>query len=128
VRGAEVDDAAGQLGLVGGHVETLAEGTGVLESTARREAAEEVGLDLAGVALLYLESTFFTTDAGQGQVSVAFVAHAPPEVRPRAADAVEVADVGWWSPDEAAADPRCPPWLPDLLRRADARLDAGARG
>ena len=122
MRGAQVDDAAGQLGLVGGHVEQPAEGSGVLEATARREAVEEVGLDLAGTDLAYLESTFFTTDAGQGQVSVAFVAEAPAHAEPRAADATEVAGVGWWSADEAAADPRCPPWLPDLLRRADDRL------
>ena len=106
-------------------MEQPADGSGVLEATARREAAEEVGLDLDEVALTYLESAFFTTDAGQGQVSVAFVAHAPADAEPRPADPAEVAAVGWWSADEAAADPRCPPWLPDLLRRADVRLDAG---
>ncbi|HEY0239393.1 MAG TPA: NUDIX domain-containing protein [Friedmanniella sp.] len=51
VRGADVDDAAGQLGLVGGHVEHSGAGPGVLEATARREAAEEVGLDLGDVPL-----------------------------------------------------------------------------
>nr|WP_269458033.1 NUDIX hydrolase [Microlunatus sagamiharensis] len=121
VRGADVDDAAGQLGLVGGHVEHPEAGSGVLEATARREASEEVGLDLGGVALTYLESEFFTTDAGAGQVSVAFVAAAPADAEPRAADPAEVAAVGWWTPDEAASDRRCPPWLPGLLGRAAAR-------
>ncbi len=122
VRGADVDDAAGQLGLVGGHVEQPEAGPGVLEATARREAAEEVGLDLSGVALTYLESEFFTTDAGAGQVSVAFVAAAPAGAQPRPADPDEVAAIGWWTPAEAAADPRCPPWLPGLLARAAARV------
>lgn len=124
VRGAEVDDAAGQLGLVGGHVEHPAPGRGVLEATARREAYEEIGLDLALVPLTYLESELFTTDAGAGQVTVAFLAAAPPGAEPVAADPAELSAVGWYSPPEAGADPRCPPWLPALLTRAAARLDA----
>lgn len=118
VRGADVDDAAGQLGLVGGHVEQGAPGHGVLEATARREAYEETGVDLDGVGLTYLESELFTTDAGAGQVTVAFVAAAPPGAHPRVADPVELSEVGWWTLDEVGADPRCPDWLPPLLRRA----------
>jgi 8-oxo-dGTP pyrophosphatase MutT (NUDIX family) len=85
VRGADVDDAAGQLGLVGGHVEPpgpAVAGPGVLEATARREAFEEVGLDLGDATLTYLESELFTTDAGVGQVTVAFLAAAPPDQEP----------------------------------------------
>jgi len=123
VRSADVDDAAGQLGLVGGHVEDPVAGApGVLEETACREAHEEVGLDLADVALTYLESEFFTTDAGVGQVTVSFLAAAPADQEPVVADPVELTAVGWWTPDEAGADDRCPPWLPALLRRASAQL------
>lgn len=118
VRGANVDDAAGQLGLVGGHVEQSSDGRGVLEETARREAYEEVGLDLADVPLTYLESELFTTDAGVGQVTVAFLANAPGDQEPAVADPAELTAVGWWSPDEAGADDRCPAWLPPLLERA----------
>ena len=122
MRAAGVDDAAGQLGLVGGHVEDSAPAApGVLEATARREAYEEVGLDLADVALTYLESELFTTDAGVGQVTVSFLAAAPEDQEPVVADPVELTAVGWWTPDEAAADDRCPVWLPALLRRAEAR-------
>ena len=121
VRGADVDDAAGQLGLVGGHVEGSAPGPGVLEQTARREAYEEVGLDLRDVALTYLESQLFTTDTGIGQVTVAFLAAAPPDQEPVVADPAELTAVGWWTPDEAGDDDRCPDWLPALLRRAGAR-------
>ncbi len=128
VRGTDVDDAAGQLGLVGGHVEQPSAGhPGVLEETARREAAEEVGLDLTEVALTYLESEFFTTDAGVGQVTVAFLAAAPRDAEPVVADPAELTAVGWWTPDEAGADDRCPVWLPALLGRA-ARAVARERG
>lgn len=119
VRGNDVDDAAGQLGLVGGHVEHPPVGPGVLEATARREAYEETGLDLAAVPLTYLESEYFTTDAGVGQVTVAFLASAPADQHPVVADPAELTAVGWWSPDEAGADERCPAWLPALLRRAE---------
>ncbi|MGI3780068.1 MAG: NUDIX hydrolase [Janthinobacterium lividum] len=127
VRAAGVDDAAGQLGLVGGHVEGPRAGQpGVLEATARREASEEVGLDLDDVALTYLESEFFTTDAGVGQVTVSFLADTPPDQEPVVGDPAELTAVGWWTPDEARVDARCPEWLPPMLERAAARL-AGDR-
>ncbi|GAB2575644.1 NUDIX hydrolase [Microlunatus antarcticus] len=122
VRGADVDDAPGQLGLVGGHLEHQGDsGPGVLEATARREAAEEVGLDLADAALTYLESEVFTTDAGVGQVTVSFLVAAPEDQEPVVADPAELTALGWWTPGEAAADPRCPPWLPPMLARAELR-------
>ena len=122
VRAAGVDDAPGRLGLVGGHVEDPADGSGVLESTARREAWEETGIDLTGVELDYLESEFFQTDAGVGQLSVCYVAPAPAGAQPAVTDPAEVSEVGWWSVAQARADPRCPEWLPLLLERADRRL------
>ena len=116
-----MDDAPGQLGLVGGHVEgPVAEGPGVLEATARREAAEEVGLELDDVDLTYVESELFTTDAGAGQVTVSFLAAAPADQEPVVADPAELTAVGWWTPGEAGADDRCPDWLPPMLRRAEA--------
>jgi 8-oxo-dGTP pyrophosphatase MutT (NUDIX family) len=36
----------------------------ILESTARREVLEEVGLDLTGVPLRFAEIALFTTDDG----------------------------------------------------------------
>ena len=109
------------MGLNGGHVERDAPAAGVLDATGRREVAEEDGLDLAGVPLDYLESEYFVTEGGEPQVTVTFLAPAPPGQHPRA-DATELTEVGWFSADQAAADPRCPPWLPDLLRRADRAL------
>lgn len=118
VRGRDVEDAPGTLGLVGGHVEAPTAATGVLEDAARREAYEEVGVDLTGVPLTYLESEFFRTDSGVGQVCVTFLAALPPGVEPYAADPAELDEVLWRSADEAETDPRCPWWLPALLRRA----------
>ena len=122
VRAAGVAYAPGRLGLVGGHVEADAPTAGVLEKTGRREVAEEVGLDLTGVPLTYLESEYFVTDGGERQVTVTFLAPVPPGQEPRVTDPAELTEVGWWTAEQAAADPRCPPWLPDLLRRADQAI------
>jgi 8-oxo-dGTP diphosphatase len=123
VRASGVAYAPGRLGLVGGHVEADAPAAGVLEETGRREVAEEVGLDLADVVLTYLESEYLVTDGGERQVTVTFVAPAPSGQKPRVADPAELSEVGWWTADGAAADPRCPEWLPALLRRADQALN-----
>ncbi len=125
IRAADVADSPGRLGLIGGHVETDRDQSAVLEATARREVLEEVGLDLADVQLFYLESELFHTDAGGPQVTVTFVAHAPPGADPVVAAPAELVEVGWWSTAEAAADPRCPLWLPDLLERAGLHLNSG---
>ena len=64
VRALGLAYAPGRLGLIGGHVEADAPAAQVLEETGRREVAEEVGLDLTGVPLSYLESEYFVTEAG----------------------------------------------------------------
>ncbi|HEY0239392.1 MAG TPA: hypothetical protein VGC37_12160 [Friedmanniella sp.] len=57
-------------------------------------------------------------------MTVAFLAPAPEDQRPVVADPAELSAVGWWTPDEVRADPRCPDWLPGLLQRAAHRLAA----
>ena len=123
IRAPGVAYAPGHLGLIGGHVETDAPTRDVLELTARREVAEETGLDLAAVPLTYLESEYFLTEQGERQVTVTFVAPAPAGAVAAVTAPAELSDVGWWTQEEAAADPRCPPWLPGLLDRAAAVLD-----
>ena len=118
VRAPGVAYAPGSIGLIGGHVESPAPEPGVLESTARREFAEETGLDLSGVALRYLESEYFVAEAGEPQVTVTFTATAPDGSTPYVNAPDELTEVGWWTAAEVAADPRCPPWLPALLARA----------
>jgi 8-oxo-dGTP diphosphatase len=122
VRSPAVAYAPGRLGLIGGHVEADSPIADVLEVTARREAAEETGLDLSAVPLTYLESEFFVTEQGERQVTVTFVAPAPSNAVASVAAPAELSEVGWWTREEVAADPRCPPWLPELLDRAAASL------
>ncbi len=122
VRSPDVAYAPGRLGLVGGHVDMESPTLNVLELTARREVAEETGLDLAAVPLDYLESEFFVTEDGERQITVTFVAAAASGAVPSVAAPAELSEVGWWTREEAAADPRCPPWLPALLDRAVATL------
>ena len=118
VRAPGVAYAPNKIGMIGGHVDVTRPLTDVLEATARREVAEEVGLDLSDVPLRYLESEFFITDGGERQVTVTFTAQSPPEAEPYVNAPGELAEVGWWALNDLEADPRCPPWLPALIRRA----------
>lgn len=121
LRAPGVAYAPNMIGMIGGHVDVTGPEAGVLEATARREVAEEVGLDLSQVPLTYLESEFFITSGGERQITVTFTAPAPPGDEAYVNAPAELAEVGWWTLDDLEADPRCPPWLPDLVRRAGAR-------
>jgi 8-oxo-dGTP pyrophosphatase MutT (NUDIX family) len=118
VRAPGVAYAPNMIGMIGGHVDVSDPEPNVLEATGRREVAEEVGLDLSGVPLTYLESEFFVTDGGERQMTVTFSAPAPPGDDPHVNAPDELAEVGWWTLNDLEADPRCPPWLPALIRRA----------
>jgi 8-oxo-dGTP diphosphatase len=118
VRAPGVAYAPNKIGMIGGHVDATHPLADVLEVTARREVAEEVGLDLSEVTLRYLESEFFITDGGERQITVTFTAQAPPGAQPYVNAPAELVELGWWALNDLEADPRCPPWLPDLIRRA----------
>jgi 8-oxo-dGTP diphosphatase len=118
VRAPGVAYAPNMIGMIGGHVDVTRPLADVLESTARREVTEEVGLDLSEVPLRYLESEFFITDRGERQLTVTFTAQAPPGIEPYVHAADELVEVGWWTLADLEADPRCPSWLPALIRRA----------
>jgi 8-oxo-dGTP pyrophosphatase MutT (NUDIX family) len=124
VRAPGVAYAPNMIGMIGGHVDVTDPQGSVLEVTARREVAEEVGLDLSQVPLTYLESEFFITHSGERQITVTFLAPAPAGDEPYVNAPDELAEVGWWTLNDLEADPRCPPWLPDLLRRAEAARSA----
>jgi 8-oxo-dGTP diphosphatase len=119
VRAPGVEYAPNMIGMIGGHVDQTTPVADALEATGRREAAEEVGLDLAGVKLTYLESEFFMTDAGERQITVTFTAHAPPGVEPFVNAPDELTEVGWWTLSDLEADLRCPSWLHALIGRAE---------
>ncbi|HEX5907845.1 MAG TPA: NUDIX hydrolase [Propionibacteriaceae bacterium] len=120
LRAPGVAYAPNMIGMIGGHVDFTDPEAGVLEATARREVAEEVGLDLSQVPLTYLESEFFITSGGERQITVTFTAPAPPGDEAYVNAPAELVEVGWWTLDDLEADPRCPPWLPALIRRAGA--------
>jgi 8-oxo-dGTP diphosphatase len=118
VRAPKVSYAPNMIGMIGGHVDLIRPLADVLEETARREVAEEVGVDLSEMSLRYLESEFFITDGGERQITVTFTTQAPPDIEPYVNAPDELVEVGWWTLDDLEADPRCPPWLPGLIRRA----------
>ncbi|MEU4834581.1 NUDIX domain-containing protein [Streptosporangium sp. NPDC023615] len=116
-RGAREAHAPGTLAGVGGKVEPEGAGADALEETARREVMEEVGVDLTGTELTYVESGFFVTDDGDPVINVVFSGRIPAHVQPVAASAEEVAGIVWLTTAEAEADPDCPPWILRPLRR-----------
>ncbi|GGO13260.1 NUDIX hydrolase [Microbispora bryophytorum] len=120
-RGRRQAHAPGMLAGVGGKVEPDGAGLDVLEETARREVAEEIGVDITGTALSYVESGFFVTDDGDPVVNVVFRATMPPHAQPVAASAEEVEGFLWLTAAEAQGDPDCPPWISRSLRRAAAQ-------
>jgi len=123
-RGAGESHAPGRISDVGGKVDSRAAAEpDILESTARREVLEEVGLDLTGVPLRFAESALFTTDDGDPVVNVLFAADLPDGPQPRIAAPDEVAEFDWLTLGEVAARPDCPPWTLRMLRAAAAELE-----
>ncbi|WP_447007663.1 NUDIX domain-containing protein [Saccharothrix isguenensis] len=115
-----VRHAPGTLAVVGGHLEVEGPGSDVLEATARREVAEEVGVDLTGTPLVCAESPFFVGDTGNRVVGVVFAAVLPDDAVPAVTTPEEVAGLGWWTLAELAAEPDCPAWTLQSVRRAAA--------
>ncbi|MEU6786714.1 NUDIX domain-containing protein [Nonomuraea angiospora] len=120
-RGEGEAHAPGTLAGVGGKVEVDDGGADVFERAARREVAEEVGVDLAGVDLTYVESGYFVTDDGDPVINVVFTGRLPATATPVAAAPQEVAEVVWLTVAEAEGHPGCPPWILGPLRRLASR-------
>jgi 8-oxo-dGTP diphosphatase len=118
VRAPKVSYAPNMIGMIGGHVDLTQSLADALEETARREVAEEVGVDLSEMSLRYVESEFLITDGGERQITVTFTTQAPPDIEPYVNAPDELVEVGWWTLNDLEADPRCPSWLPRLIRRA----------
>ncbi|MEV0237939.1 NUDIX domain-containing protein [Nonomuraea sp. NPDC050786] len=119
-RGHQEAHAPGTLAGIGGKAEVDgagAVGAGILERTACREVAEEVGVDLTGIDLTYVDSAFFVTDDGDPVINVVFRSELPPRARPVVAAPEEVAELIWLTLEEAEAHPDCPPWVLRSLRR-----------
>jgi 8-oxo-dGTP diphosphatase len=118
VRAEDAGYAPGTIGLIGGHIEPTDGPERVFEFAIRREVAEETGIDLTGTPLHYLESEAYTGPDEQIVLTVTFAAELPPGTEPDADQAVEQAELAWWTLDDLEADPRCAPWTSRLVRRA----------
>ncbi|MGH8877973.1 MAG: NUDIX domain-containing protein [Stackebrandtia sp.] len=109
-RGHSLANAPGMLAFPGGRVEADSAVDSILEITARRELAEEVGLDLDGVELRYVRSEFFVGDDGNRYIGTTFTGELPAGREPRIASAEEVEAIHWLTPEAARAHPKCPEW------------------
>jgi 8-oxo-dGTP diphosphatase len=122
VRADDANYAPGTIGLIGGHVEQGDGPERVLESTVQREIAEETGIDLTGIPLVYLDSEAYRDSDGDLALTVTYVAELPPGVEPISENALEDAELFWWTLEDLEADPRCAPWTSRLVRRALATI------
>jgi 8-oxo-dGTP diphosphatase len=122
VRADDANYAPGTIGLIGGHVEQGDGPERVLESTVQREIAEETGIDLTGIPLVYLDSEAYRDPYGDLVLTVTYVAELPLGVEPISENAVEDAELSWWTLEDLEADSRCAPWTSRLVRRALATI------
>jgi 8-oxo-dGTP diphosphatase len=112
-RSAEEDHAAGEISFPGGKVEADA-GADAIETTARREVEEEVGVEVGDVE--YVSSHTFVADEGTPCLNV--VARCEYESgEPRVREPEEVADVFWASFEELEADENVPEYTLAFARQ-----------
>ena len=116
LRGEGEDHAGGTLSFPGGKVDPGEPEAAVLEMTARREAREEVGLEVQD--LRFVESKSFRVADGTRVVDVVFLARAAPG-EPMPGDPTEVADLLWLTAEEILAHPRTPRWIAQSIRAAE---------
>ncbi|MEU8621227.1 NUDIX domain-containing protein [Streptomyces sp. NPDC048623] len=125
VRSEKEEHAAGMLSLVGGTFDETNPVSEALEATARREVAEEIGVELTG-PLQYVESTFFVSDSGDRVLNVVFMSPLGDQ-KPVVKAPDEVAAVVTRTLAELEADAACPAWTKQSIRAAQA-LRAESRG
>ena len=112
VRGEEEAHAPGTLAFPGGKVETGPGDRGVVADAARREAREEVGVDIENPRLV--TSTTFESDDGHTVLDLLVVAeYAGGEARVAAPDEVDA--VEWRTADRVCDDDDVPPWTRESL-------------
>ena len=112
-RGAEKSHAAGTLAFPGGKLEPAPNGDATVEAAARRELAEEVGVEVGAVT--YVCSNTFVDDAGTPCLNVVCrCEYAGGEARPRETD--EVAAVHWLRYDEIVAREEVPAFTEEYAR------------
>jgi 8-oxo-dGTP diphosphatase len=117
IRSEQEVHAPGVLCFAGGGVENTGTTDDILEKNARREAREEVGVELGDI--VYVESKFFVGTEGSAVVGVGLLGkylagHAA------AGDPDEVSSVVWLTYDEILSHPKITPWALKSIRKAEA--------
>lgn len=116
-RAAAEDHAAGMLAFPGGKVEMAPGDLDPIEETARREVAEETGVEVEDVE--YVRSKTFEVDPDTPVVDVVTrCAYAGGEARTREPE--EVAAVHWLTPDAITEHEDCPSYLAADLEAVEA--------
>jgi 8-oxo-dGTP diphosphatase len=116
-RAADEEHAAGLLAFPGGKVEQLPGNEDTIEETARREVAEETGVEVGDVA--YVRSRTFAIDPETPVVNIVTrCEYAGGEAMAREPE--EVAAVHWLSADEIRKHPDAPPHLESDIEAMEA--------
>ena len=124
IRSDKEDHAPGGLAPPGGKVEGTGSAANILETTLRREIAEEVGLEVQD-EMVYLESNAFVADDGDPVVDVVFLCRYKAGTAV-AATSAEVAGVQWMTADEVRGHPQIAPWTRQSIELAERkRLEKG---
>lgn len=117
-RGPGESHAAGELAFPGGKVEPSADFPAI-ESTARREVAEEVGITVGDIE--YVTSKTFVADDGTPCLNVVVTSdHTGDEAHVAAPE--EIAAIEWQSPEDIRENPSTPPYLTTYLDAIEATL------
>ncbi|ELZ87695.1 mutT/NUDIX family protein [Haloferax elongans ATCC BAA-1513] len=122
-RAAEEEHAAGMLAFPGGKVEQSPGHTAPIESTARRELNEEVGVEVGSVE--YVLSRTFEAVGTQCINVVTVCEYESGEAHVRAPD--EVAAVHWLSPEEIQRHDDAPEYLKRDVERVEAYRDESTK-
>jgi 8-oxo-dGTP diphosphatase len=119
-RAADEEHASGLLGFPGGKVEQPSGCENSIEETARRELAEEVGIEVGDVE--YVTSKTFESDGGTRCLNVVTrCEHVAGEPTPE--DPEEVAAVHWLSVEEIHDHPDAPPFLESYVEQIETVRD-----
>jgi len=114
-RSAEEDYAPNTLGLPGGKVDRAVHLDHVLEETARRELYEEIGIEAQELEYLASKAVHVR---GIAVVEVFFRSRLWLGT-PRIADPREVGAIQWMTAEEIRSDPQVPPWIQEIVARAE---------
>lgn len=120
-RSEKEEYAPGIIAMVGGKVENEREEYSILENTLRREALEEVGIELSE-DMKFVESIGFISKKWGPVVDVIFLCHIE-NGEPYPASPNEVAETYWMTTEEILRDERIPQWIKNCIKKANVLKD-----